>query len=110
MEEIAAVRLSPLHAVVFACIFQDRKKAGPAMLEFLNAILVEVGEEPIAEIIDMKSEYSLPISSNSGGWAGSSRWASPPKSGTGWPAWSARPPNTSPTWTCPPGTPGSARR
>ncbi|MBQ3278373.1 MAG: Rpn family recombination-promoting nuclease/putative transposase [Clostridia bacterium] len=59
MEEIAAVRLSPLHAVVFACIFQDRKKAGPAMLEFLNAILVEVGEEPIAEIIDMKSEYSL---------------------------------------------------
>ena len=39
MEEIAAVRLSPLHAVVFACIFQDRKKAGPAMLEFLNAIL-----------------------------------------------------------------------
>ena len=39
MEENTAVRLSPLHAVVFACIFQDRKKAGSAMLEFLNAIL-----------------------------------------------------------------------
>ena len=59
MEGNTVVRLSPLHAVVFACIFQDQKKAGPAMLEFLNAILNEVGEEPIAEIIDMKSEYSI---------------------------------------------------
>ena len=32
-------RLNPLNAVVFACIFQDEKKAGPAMLEFLNARL-----------------------------------------------------------------------
>ena len=59
MEDNAVVRLSPLHVVVFACIFQDEKKSGPAMLEFLNAILTEVGEEPITEILDMKSEYSI---------------------------------------------------
>lgn len=29
------------------------------MLEFLNAILVHVGEEPIEEIISMTSEYLL---------------------------------------------------
>ncbi len=58
-EEKKAVRLSPLHAVVFACIFQDEKKAGPAMLEFLNAVLSHVGEEPIVEILDMKSEYAV---------------------------------------------------
>ena len=49
-EDKTAMRLSPLHNVVFACIFQDEKKAGPAMLEFLNAILRHVGEEPIVEI------------------------------------------------------------
>ena len=54
-----AVRLSPLNQVVFACIFQDEKKAGPAMLEFLNAVLSHVGEEPIVEILSMKSEYPL---------------------------------------------------
>ena len=59
MEENKVVRLSPLHAVVFARIFQDKKKAGAAMLEFLNAILKEVGEEPITEIIEMRSEYSI---------------------------------------------------
>ena len=58
-EEKKVVRLSPLHAVVFACIFQDEKKAGPAMLEFLNAVLSHVGEEPIVEIISMKSEYAV---------------------------------------------------
>ena len=57
--EKKVVRLSPLHAVVFACIFQSEKKSGPAMLEFLNAILQHVGEEPIVEIISMKSEYSI---------------------------------------------------
>ena len=53
------VRLSPLHAVVFACIFQSEEKSGPAMLEFLNAVLKHVGEEPITEIISMKSEYPV---------------------------------------------------
>ena len=58
-EEKTVVRLSPLHNVVFACIFQDEKKAGPAMLEFLNAILRHVGEEAIVEIISMRSEYPV---------------------------------------------------
>ena len=58
-EERTVLRLSPLHNVVFACIFQDEKKAGTAMLEFLNAILRHVGEEPIAEIISMRSEYPV---------------------------------------------------
>ena len=53
------VRLSPLHAVVFACIFQSEEKSGPAMLEFLNAVLKYVDEEPITEIISMKSEYPV---------------------------------------------------
>ena len=42
------VRLSPLNAVVFACIFQDKEKTGPAMLEFLNVVLKNVNEEPIS--------------------------------------------------------------
>lgn len=54
-----AERLSPLNNVVFACIFQSKEYSGTAMLELLNAILGHVGEEPIAEIIDMKSEYPL---------------------------------------------------
>ena len=58
-EEMRVVRLSPLHSVVFACIFQDEKKAGPAMLDFLNAVLRHVGEEPVVEIISMKSEYAV---------------------------------------------------
>lgn len=57
--EKKVVRVSPLNAVVFACIFQDVEKAGKAMLEFLNAVLKHVGEEPIVEIIDMKSEYAV---------------------------------------------------
>ena len=35
----SVVRYSPLHNVVFACIFQDEDKAGKAMLEFLNAVM-----------------------------------------------------------------------
>ena len=53
------VRISPLNAVVFACIFRDAEKAGKAMLDFLNAVLKHVGEEPIVEILDMKSEYAV---------------------------------------------------
>ena len=53
------VRLSPLHSVVFACIFQDEEKAGPAMLDFLNAVLTHVGEEPVVKILSMRSEYAL---------------------------------------------------
>ena len=52
-------RISPLNAIVFACIFQDAEKAGKAMLDFLNAVLKYVGEEPIVEILDMKSEYAV---------------------------------------------------
>jgi hypothetical protein len=29
------------------------------MLDFLNAVLTHVGEEPISEILEMKSEYTL---------------------------------------------------
>ncbi|MBQ6482899.1 MAG: Rpn family recombination-promoting nuclease/putative transposase [Anaerolineaceae bacterium] len=57
--EKKTVRLSPLNNLVFSCIFQSKEKAGKAMLEFLNAILVHVGEEPIEEIISMVSEYPL---------------------------------------------------
>lgn len=57
--EKKVVRVSPLNAVVFACIFQDVEKAGKAMMEFLNAVLEHVGEEPIVEILDMKSEYAV---------------------------------------------------
>ena len=57
--EKKVVRLSPLHSVVFACIFRDEKRSGTAMLEFLNAVLEYVGEEPIVEIISMESEYSI---------------------------------------------------
>ena len=57
--EKKVVRVSPLNAVVFACIFQDVEKAGKAMLDFLNSVLRHVGEEPIVDIIDMKSEYAV---------------------------------------------------
>lgn len=57
--EKQVVRLSPLNNLVFSCIFQSAEKAGKAMLEFLNAILVHVGEEPIEEIFSMVSEYPL---------------------------------------------------
>ena len=54
-----AARLSPLNSVVFACIFQSEEKAGAAMLDFLNAVLLHVGEEPIVKILSMRSEYPL---------------------------------------------------
>ena len=56
---MSVVRVSPLHQLVFACVFQDKEKAGTAMLEFLNTVLAYVGEEPITEILDMTSEYSF---------------------------------------------------
>ena len=56
--EKSELRLSPLNNLVFACIFKD-ENSKPAMLEFLNAVLNYVGGEPISEIIDIKSEYSL---------------------------------------------------
>ena len=52
-------RLMPLNDVVFSCIFDDVEQTGPSMLEFLNAVLTSEGEEPIVEIIEMKSQYSL---------------------------------------------------
>ena len=55
----SAARLSPLNSVVFACIFQSEEKSGAAMLEFLNAVLQHVGEEPIVEILSMRSEYPV---------------------------------------------------
>ena len=58
-KEKEVVRLSPLNNLVFSCIFQSEKTSGQAMLEFLNAILIHVGEEPIEEIISMISEYPL---------------------------------------------------
>ena len=58
-EDNSIVRISPLNNIVFACIFQDEKKSGTAMQEFLNAVLQHVGEEPIKEILNMRSEYPL---------------------------------------------------
>ena len=59
MEKKNVVRLSPLNNLVFSCIFQSEERSGKAMLEFLNAILIHVREEPIDEIISMMSEYPL---------------------------------------------------
>ena len=59
MSSKKVVRVSPLNAVVFTCIFQNVEKARKAMLEFLNAVLDHVGEEPIVEILDLKSEYAV---------------------------------------------------
>ncbi len=58
-KESQASRLSPLNSVVFACIFQNEETAGIAMLDFLNAVMVHVGEEPIVQIVSMQSEYSV---------------------------------------------------
>ena len=58
MENNNPARLNPLHAVMFSCLFKDMGSR-PAMFELLNAILSEVGEEQIIEIIDIKSEYSF---------------------------------------------------
>ena len=51
-------RLSPLNNLVFASLFQDMESA-PAMLELLNAILGAVNEEPVEEILSIRSEYPL---------------------------------------------------
>ena len=53
-----AERLSPLNNLVFASLFQDMESA-PAMLELLNAILGAVNEEPVEEILSIRSEYPL---------------------------------------------------
>ena len=53
-----AKRLSPLNSIMFSCLFKDMDSK-IAMLELLNAVLSEVGEEPIDAILDIKSEYSL---------------------------------------------------
>jgi len=49
-------RLNPLADIVFSCIFQDMEGA-PAMKELINAVLANAGDEPIAEIIEMRSQY-----------------------------------------------------
>lgn len=51
-------RLNPLSSVMFSCLFKDMESKA-AMLELLNVILSEVGEDPVEEILDIKSEYSL---------------------------------------------------
>ena len=51
-------RFNPLSSVMFSCLFKDMESK-IAMLELLNAILLEVREEPVEEILDIKSEYSL---------------------------------------------------
>lgn len=49
-------RLNPLADIVFSCIFQNMDGA-PAMKELINAVLINAGDEPIAEIVDMRSQY-----------------------------------------------------
>lgn len=49
-------RLNPLADVVFSCMFQDMQGA-PAMKELINAVLVSAGDEPISEIVEMRSQY-----------------------------------------------------
>ena len=45
-----AERLNPLSSVMFSCLFKDMESKA-AMLELLNSILSEVGEEPVEEIL-----------------------------------------------------------
>ena len=52
-------RLNPLNDVMFACLFDDVRRTGSSMKEFLSALLTSEGEPPIAEVISMKSEYSV---------------------------------------------------
>ena len=60
----SVVRYSPLHNVVFACIFQDEDKAGKAMLEFLindpelirRYRMVENGKRDVATRIAVAEE------------------------------------------------------
>ncbi len=49
-------RLNPLADIVFSCMFQNMDGA-PAMKELINAVLTNAGDEPIAEIVDMRSQY-----------------------------------------------------
>lgn len=51
-------RLNPLNCIMFSCLFKDMESKA-TMLELLNALLSEVGEETVEEILDIKSEYSL---------------------------------------------------
>lgn len=51
-----ADRLNPLADIVFSCMFQDMEGA-PAMKELINAVLVNAGDEPISEIVEMRSQY-----------------------------------------------------
>lgn len=44
---------------MFSCLFDDITRTGQSMKEFLNALLVSEGEEPIEEIVEMKSEYTM---------------------------------------------------
>lgn len=50
------IRMNPLIDIVFSCIFQDMSGA-PAMKELINAVLVSAGDEPIEEIMEMRSQY-----------------------------------------------------
>ncbi len=56
MESNKLDRLNPLADIVFSCIFQNMDVA-PAMKELINAVLTNAGDEPIAEIVDMRSKY-----------------------------------------------------
>lgn len=51
-------RLSPLNDVVFSKLFEDMSSA-QAMLEIINAVLIDAGDEPVAKITDMRSQYAL---------------------------------------------------
>ena len=53
------IRYSPLNNLMFASVFQNKETSGPAMLDLLNSILKEVGEEPVAEILDLQSEFPV---------------------------------------------------
>ena len=39
-------RLNPLNSIMFSCLFKDMESK-TAMLELINAVLSEVGEEPV---------------------------------------------------------------
>ena len=51
-------RLDPLSDPVFSCMFADDSTT-VSMLEIINAVLVDAGDEPIQRIIQMNSQYDL---------------------------------------------------
>jgi len=51
-------RVMPLSDMAFSRMYRDMGGA-PSMKELINAVLVSAGDEPIDEIIRMKSQYSL---------------------------------------------------